>query len=100
MLEFLGPLIPKDENSLILVALMCTWAVFIVRNALPHPLMAGLVYPGFVITALATDLLLREHGLQPTSDKIVNLAFATGTGVTLAFGLFAGLFWLAAQRSR
>ena len=100
MFEFLGPLIPKDENSLILVALMCTWAVFIVRNALPHPLMAGLVYPTFVLIALATDLLLREHGLQPTSDKTVNLAFATGTGVIFAFGLFAAAFWLASQRSR
>ena len=100
MLELLPTLFQTDQNSLILVVLLCTWAVFIVKRALPHPLLVAVVYPGFVLTALAADSLLRDLGLQPTTDKVVNLAFATGTGVISAFGILAALYWLASLRSR
>ena len=100
MHELLPSLLQTDHNSLILVLLLCAWAVFLVRQTLPHPLMALVVYPGFVAAALTLDTLLRDFGLQPTPDKVVNLAFATGTGVIATFGVFATLFWLVSLRSR
>jgi hypothetical protein len=100
MSELLPSLYQTDQNGLILVVLLCTWAVFIVKGALPHPLLAVVLYPGFILATLAVDSLLRDYGLQPTTDQVVNLAFATGTGVISAFGLFTALCWLISLRSR
>jgi hypothetical protein len=52
------------------------------------------------LATLAVDSLLRDYGLQPPTDQVVNLAFATGTGVISAFGLFTALCWLISLRSR
>jgi hypothetical protein len=100
MSELFPSLLQTDQNGLIVVVLLCAWAVFIVKGALPHPLFVVVLFPGFVFATLAADVLLRNYGLQPTSDKAVNLAFATGTGVMVAFGVFATLCWLVSSRSR
>jgi|GEM_PF-4799090 len=100
MYELYEALFRIDQNSLIVVMVLCTWAVFIVRSMLPHPLLATLVYPSFVIIALSVDTLLGSVGLQPTSDKLINLAFATGVGTSGAFTAVAALYWLLTQRSR
>jgi hypothetical protein len=100
MYELYQSLFQIDQNSFIVVMVLCSCAVFIVRRALPHPLLATLIYPSFVLTALCADVLLGSLGLQPTSDNAVNLVFATGMGVTSAFAAFAALFWLVSLRSR
>ncbi|HXF53576.1 MAG TPA: hypothetical protein VNK52_05575 [Hyphomicrobiaceae bacterium] len=99
MYELYQALFAVDQSSLIVVMVLCSWAAFIVRSMLPHPLLLMLVYPGFVIIALAADAALGSVGLQPTSDKLINLAFATGVGTSGAFTAFAALYWLLSQRS-
>jgi hypothetical protein len=100
MYEFYHSLFQIDQNSFIVVMVLCSCAVFIVRRALPHPVLATVIYPCFVLTALCTDVLLDNIGLQPTSDNAVNLVFATGMGVTSTFAAFATLYWLVSLRSR
>jgi hypothetical protein len=100
MSELFPSLFQTDENGLIVAVVLCAWAVFIVKGALPHPLFAAVLFPGFIFATLLFDALLRDYGLQPTSDKMVNLAFAAGTGVISAFGVFAALCWAVSLRGR
>jgi hypothetical protein len=100
MYELYHSLFQIDQNSFIVVMVLCSCAVFIVRRALPHPLLATVIYPCFVLTALCADVLLDTLALQPTADDAVNLVFATGMGVTGTFTAFAAFYWLVSQRWR
>jgi hypothetical protein len=100
MRELIPQLLHTDYNSLLVVAVVCAVAVFLVKGALPHSWLVLVVFPAFMLATLAADLLLRELGLQPSADKTVNLAFASGAGIIASFGLFTALFWLYSLRSR
>lgn len=99
MLDTIAKAFLIDQNALILVICLALLVFVITKVAIDNWLIAMPSLPIYIVGALYSNYWMRELGFAASSDKIANIAFASGIGfmvgiLVLVFGyrLISGLF--------
>ena len=89
-----------DDNTFVLACIFAVWAAVITRELADNIVITVFSAPVFLTTILVTYALIPELQLEPTGDKVVNLAFAGGVGMTVVSLVFISIswFWLTVIR--